>query len=399
MRTLAIAGCGVMGKRHVRGLARLRDVNALPFRLVAACDPIESSATALADLAEDLLGERPATFPDLTAARVALTLDALDITTAPALHPAVAIEALAHGIDIMVEKPIALTVRSGRTILEAATAHRRVLSVAENYRRDPINRLAKALLDAGAIGRPYLAAQHFSGWGEKVIITPWRHRAQSGGIAIDMGVHYADILEYFLGEITHVVGMGAIVDATRLASDGTAHPADAEDLTVGSTRFASGAVASWMLDLAGRGEFAFARTLYGTGGTIAIPNDRTGKPLAVTRWIDGAPVPLTPEEQLALVPAFRLDPVTSALFGGDRVASYDLDWADIDANLLAIEFDDFARAISTSTPPEVDGMQGLRSLAISYGFLESERTGRILPVTELLDGRSTPYQDALDAST
>ena len=59
--------------------------------------------------------------------------------------------------------------------------------------------------------------------------------------------------------------------------------------------------------------------------------------------------------------------------------------------------DDLARAITTSSPPEVDGTQSLRSVAISYGFLESERTGRILPVTELLDGRSTPYQDELDA--
>lgn len=398
MLALAIAGCGVMGKRHVRGLAKLKEINQLPFRLVAACDPIPESANALADLAEELLGERPACYPDLAAARAATTINALDITTAPALHPPVALEAFAHSIDVMVEKPIALTVSGGREIVDTATRLGRVLSVAENYRRDPINRLAKALLDAGVIGRPYLAAQHFSGWGEKVIITPWRHRKQSGGIAIDMGVHYADILEYFFGEITHVVGMGAIVDATRLAADGSTHPVDAEDLTVGSTRFANGAVASWMLDLAGRGGDAFLRTLYGTGGTIAIPNDRTGSPLVVRSWQDGAPVDLAPHEQLARVPAFRLDPVTAALFGGDRLASYAMTWADIDANLLAIEYDDFARAITTSTPPEVDGAQGLRSLAISYGFLESERTGRILPVTELLDGRSTPYQDEIDTS-
>ncbi|MCC7021181.1 MAG: hypothetical protein IT338_00050, partial [Thermomicrobiales bacterium] len=41
---------------------------------------------------------------------------------------------------------------------------------------------------------------------------------------------------------------------------------------------------------------------------------------------------------------------------------------------------------------------GLRSLAISYGFLESQRLGRILPVDALLDGRSTPYQDEIDAA-
>jgi predicted dehydrogenase len=322
-------------------------------------------------------------------------VDALDLTTAPALHPVIAAGAFAAGLHVMVEKPIALTVRGGREIVAASRA-RLVLAVAENYRRDPINRLARALLDVGAIGRPYLAVQASSAWGERVIITPWRHRKAGGGIAVDMGVHYADILEYLLGPIHSIVGMGALVDETRVGSDGTAYPADAEDLTVGVARFANGALASWTLDLAGRGEAAFTRIIHGTGGTLAIPQDRTGKPLALTVRERGQTGAIGGDEQLALVPDFALDATTTALFGRDRLATYDLPFADIDANLLAIEFADFARAIETSDEPEVGGEQGLRSLAIAYGFLESERVGRILPVDELLDGRSTPYQDEID---
>lgn len=393
---LAIAGCGVMGRRHVKGLARLKEVGLLPFDLVAAIDPIPASAAALADLAEELLGTRPAEVPDLAAALAAMpALAALDLTTAPALHPPVAEEAFAAGLHVMVEKPIALTVRGGIAIEQAARRANRVLSVAENYRRDPINRLAKALIDAGAIGRPYLAQQASSGWGEKVIITPWRHRKQSGGIAVDMGVHYGDILEYLLGPIVTAGGMGAIVDAARIAPDGAAHPADAEDLTVGIARFASGALACWMLDMAGRGGDQWNRTIFGSGGTLAIPNDRTGHPLRLTRWQSGAPVDIPPADQLALVPDFRLDPATAALFGGDRLASYDLPWADTDANLLAIEYDDFARAILTATPPEVDGQQGIRALAISYALLESDRLGRFVHIADLLALRDSPYQDGL----
>ncbi|MGI9255104.1 MAG: Gfo/Idh/MocA family protein [Thermomicrobiales bacterium] len=397
MLRLAIAGCGVMGRRHVKGLARLREVGMLPFELVAAIDPIPASAAALADLAEDLLGARPREVPDLAAALAAGPLDALDLTTAPALHPPVAEEAFAAGLHVMVEKPIALTVRGGLAIEQAAIRAGRVLSVAENYRRDPINRLAKALIDAGAIGRPYLAQQASSGWGEKVIITPWRHRRQSGGIAVDMGVHYGDILEYLLGPVVTVGGMGAIVDETRVGPDGAVHPADAQDLTVGMARFASGALASWMLDMAGRGGDTFVRAIHGTGGTLAIPNDRTGQPLRLVQWNGGHPAPLTPEEQLALVPEFTLDPATAALFGGTRLASYDLPWADTDANLLAIEYDDFARAIVTGASPEVDGRQGLRALAISYALLESGLSGRFVQISDLLALRDSPYQDGLPA--
>ena len=93
---------------------------------------------------------------------------------------------------------------------------------------------------------------------------------------------------------------------------------------------------------------------------------------------------------LDLVPDFRLDGTTAALYGSDRITAYDLPWADTDANLLAIEFDDFAEAILSNRQPEVDGAQGLRSLAISYGFLESDRLGRFVTVDELLTCSELP---------
>jgi predicted dehydrogenase len=398
MLRLAIVGCGVMGRRHVLGLGRLRDVDRASFELVAACDTAPENAAALADLAKRTLGTRPQVFASLEAMADVAVIDALDLTTAPALHLALAREAFAAGWHVIVEKPIALTVRDGREMIAAARQAERVLAVAENYRRDPINRLARALLDAGAIGRPYLAMQTFSAWGGRVIITPWRHRQAAGGIAIDMGVHYADVLEYLLGPIQTVVGMGALVDHVRVASDDSQVTADAEDLTVGVGRFANGALASWTLDLAGRGEELFTRRVHGTGGTLFIPNDRTGQPLALTVTRSGAPRAVDPEDQLALVPGFTLHATTAALFGQERLASYDFPWTDIDANLVAIELDDFARAISTGDSPEVSGEMGLRSLALAYGILESERAGRILAVEEILDGRTTSYQDALEAA-
>ena len=394
---LAIAGCGVMGRRHVLGLGRLRAVGRVPFRLVAVCDPVGASAEAMADLAETTLGERPAALPGLADALATVAPRAVSVTTAPALHPAVAVPALAAGLDVMVEKPIALTVGGGREIVAAARAAGRVLAVAENYRRDPVNRLAKALVGAGAVGRPHLATQWSSAWGERVVITPWRHRRAAGGIAVDMGVHYADILEDLLGPAESLAGMGAVVDVERLGADGTRHPADAEDLTVGVIRFASGALASWTLDLAGRGEEAFRRVVHGSGGSLEVPMDRTGAPLRLVRWQGGSPVPVAPEEILGLVPGFALDPVTADLFGGERLASYRLPWAETDANLLAVEYADFARAIATGTPPEVDGAQGLRSLAIAYGLLESDRTGRRLRVDDLVAGSDSPYQAEIDA--
>ena len=231
--SLALIGCGVMGRRHVLGLKALKDSGREPFHLAAVCDPVPESATGTADIAEELLGRRPDVFPDLTTLYGSTTVDAVDITTAPNFHLDVGEEALANGAHVMVEKPITLTIAQGRALVATADQAGRRLAVAENYRRDPINRLARAALDAGLIGRPFLITQSSSSGGEKVIITPWRHRKQSGGIVVDMGVHYTDLFEYYLGPLDSVGGMSAVIDHERGDPSGAFHPVDAEDLSVG----------------------------------------------------------------------------------------------------------------------------------------------------------------------
>lgn len=393
MLALALVGCGGMGRRHIGGLRKLRDIDALPWELIAVCDPMPENAELAASLAEDLLGRRPVVFSstDELHAR-GPRLDAMIVTTSPDLHAPVGIEALERGLHVMVEKPIALTVKQGASLVAAANRANRRLAVAENYRRDPMNRLAKALIESGAIGPIHLFIQSSSGSGERVIITPWRHQKRSGGIVVDMGIHYADLMEYLVGPIRQVFGFNAIVDERRVDESGVWHEVDAEDLSVGVAQFENGAIGNWLIDLAGRGESHFSRIAYGRHGSLSIPHDRSGRPLALTLRPNGREVQIDPGEQLALVPDFALDDVTARLFGGERLGSYELEYAAIDANLLAIEQADFATAIIEDRPPEVDGVFGLRSLAISYGFMEAERFGRAMAVDELLANFETPYQ-------
>ena len=52
---LALVGCGGMGRRHVKGLRKLREIRRDDFRLAAVCDPLATNATLAADLAAPAL--------------------------------------------------------------------------------------------------------------------------------------------------------------------------------------------------------------------------------------------------------------------------------------------------------------------------------------------------------
>lgn len=394
---LGLIGCGGMGIRHIHGMKQLKNVKRLSFDLVAVCDLILESANRAASIAEEELSNCPQSFTDVEKL-LASGVDAVLITTVPHTHEEIGLLALDAGVHVLTEKPITLTVSQGIRLVNKASETKLKLSVAENYRRDPINRLGKALVDANIIGKIHLAVQMSASAGEVVIITPWRHQKAHGGILLDMGVHFADILEYYVGEPETVFGMNSLVDEKRIDSDGVSHPVDAEDLSVGVIRHKNGAISNWVISLAGRGESYHNRMLFGSKGSLKLPGDRNGNLMTLTIRENGQDSMIPEEELLGFVPDFSLDDTTAALFGAEQLTTYDIPFPIVDANLLAIEQAEFVDTIINDTTPEVDGLQGLRSLALTYGFLESERIGRALGLEEMLSGElDLPYQLEIEA--
>ena len=211
---LAIVGCGGMGHRHLYGLAELHHAGLSPFELVGACDPVRANAESLADDAEERLGTRPQVVESMEELE-ALGVVAVDITTTPRFHHTVAEEAIARGWHAMIEKPVGLTVRASNRIQQAAERSDSIVSVAENYRRDPMNRLGKALLDAGAIGSPRLMIHNTMGGGSNMTITVWRHQKNQSGVLLDVGVHFSDILEFYLGPVRTVYAQSRLHEPIR----------------------------------------------------------------------------------------------------------------------------------------------------------------------------------------
>ena len=385
----------MMGARHLRGYGELERVRPGSLTLTAVCDPDAARAEAVACEAGELLGRRPACFTDLGAALADGGAGAADVVTPNRTHDAVAIEALESGLHVLLEKPFAVTVARGRRILAAERRTGRILATAENNRRDPMNRLAKAVVQHGLIGAVnHLHAVHITRGG-RVIATPWRHRLAMGGIPMDVWVHMGYVVESIAGPVDWVAACGGMVESARSWKQADGSPAKAEcdspDHISASLGLCSGATGVWCSHFASPSASRFERLLIGSDGVLACPPDRSGKPVRVELregTVEG-------EALVEALPDWRLSALETALFG-ERPASYRFEPPVTDRKLIAAEVGDFVDSIREGRAAEATGETGLRSVAVILSLLESMHAGRRVRVAEVLDGSIHAVQDMIE---
>jgi predicted dehydrogenase len=405
---LAIVGCGGMGRRHLTGLMELSRTEFNNADLVAVCDLNRKNAEDLAEEALEFLGTRPQVFTDAAQMVREVELDGADSPTDTGSHHNAAAQLLDLGLNVLCEKPLALTIRGCNKIIDAAARSGKILSVAENYRRDPINRLIKALIDDGAIGEPQFMLEAGIGGRDSMIITPWRHQKMTGTITLDAGVHNADIMQYFFGDAASAFGQTRLYEKTRYKRN-TAGPggfyqkwadnvpdsfeATGEDAIFGMINFKNGAHAHWIDHHAGHGLPFRNRTIYGAKGSIVSAGDRNGNPV---RLILDDGTDIRDERVLDYAPSYRLSPVAARLFGGERVWTYSFDFPITDRKILALEYHELAECIRTGAKPEVDGAVGKRDVALVYALFESQVAGRPVTIEEVETSAVDGYQREID---
>ncbi|WFE73375.1 NAD-dependent epimerase/dehydratase family protein [Roseinatronobacter sp. S2] len=148
--TVGLVGAGYIAQWHATVLAQVPGV-----RLVAVCDPAVTAAQGLAQ-AHGAQG-----FDSLDAMMAACGCDAVHILTPPHLHEPLALQALALGAHVLVEKPFALSVKSARAMVDAALAADRKIAVNHNFLGLPSYRRLRDALDQGLIGRVDQARIHW----------------------------------------------------------------------------------------------------------------------------------------------------------------------------------------------------------------------------------------------
>jgi len=139
-------------------------------------------------------------------------IEAIINTTPNDLHLTTTRAAAAAGKHVFLDKPIANTVADGRALTEACNEAGVVLALGYQRRRESQFRWIRQQIEAGRFGKLVNAEANISrdrlG---KIDLTSWRYQAAGmpGGVMLQIGIHYTDVLEYLIGPIHAVRGQWA----------------------------------------------------------------------------------------------------------------------------------------------------------------------------------------------
>jgi len=416
---IALVGCGGMGRRHAHGYIELRKYFDT-VEMAAVCDVHEDVAATVADEINDETGVRPDIYTDFDEMLAQADIDGVAIVTSTPMHHRFAIKAMEAGLHVITEKPMGLTLKACRQMREVSSKTGKVMAIAENYRRDPMNRLTRALIEAGAIGTPYFTLDIGVGSSNGAVMhsTVWRaKKEQAGGAPLDAGVHNADMMLYLLGGADTVFAEIAINEKQRTLrpmsevapglaamyshrkedgySTGDKVEQTAADTAFGVIKFKSGAIGQLLMTDTSHGQSLGVTTISGSTGTMYRPRSRSGESPRIVRG-DGSVV--TGDELLDLVPDWEIDDITSILWdGARRISSYEMEFKAIDSKILAYEYLDMVQAAETGGQPEVGPKEGMDALGLAYALMESGAKGAPVTVEDVVEGRESAFQDEIDA--
>ncbi|MBM4435948.1 MAG: Gfo/Idh/MocA family oxidoreductase [Actinobacteria bacterium] len=250
---IAIHGAGWVAGAHL--VAYRNDPRA---RIVSISSRREETARALAQrfgLTDVMITTRLA---DVLARR---DVDVLSICTPNDLHARETIAAAQAGKHILIEKPAALDLDSLRAMRDAVRAAGVKSVVSFVLRWNPMFDLIKHQIEAGAIGRIYLAeVDYLHGLGPWYAQYAWnRFKDRGGSSFLSAGCHAADALRYFVGSDVVEVCAYATAGSDRFEWPGTA---------VLICKFANGALGKSLSNLDYKCPYTFPIAIFGDGGTI-----------------------------------------------------------------------------------------------------------------------------------
>ncbi|MEE1621803.1 Gfo/Idh/MocA family protein [Zafaria sp. Z1313] len=219
----AVIGCGDVASVHFEALAAMDDVE-----LVAVVGP---TAARREEAARRWGIPSDGVFEDHRTMLETARPDVVHIATPHAAHVDAALDAIAAGVDVLIEKPLAHTLADGERIAEAARGAAGRVGVCFQNRYNATSRELRRVLDAGELGR-VLGASGSVRWFRDAAYfaaAPWRGTwaGSGGGVLMNQSIHTLDLLLWLLGDAVEVAG-----GVGRRALDGHIEVEDTADIAL-----------------------------------------------------------------------------------------------------------------------------------------------------------------------
>jgi predicted dehydrogenase len=260
-------------------------------------------------------------------------------TTPNNVHLETTRQAAQAGKHVFLDKPIANTVREGLEIAEACKKAGVVLALGYQRRREAHFRWIKSEIDAGRFGKLVQAECNISRdrLGQ-FDLSSWRYTAAGmpGGVMLQIGIHYVDVLEFLMGQ---VVSVSASLAQLVL-------PGDNPDVANMILRHENNALSNLTASYASASEF-YMMNIYGKEAS------------AYYDLFSG------------LRHLKRGDKAARAIATGKN-------------DTIREELEEFAHCVRSGSKPETDGFWGARNLAVIRAGVRSAREGRVVEVSEVL---------------
>lgn len=183
MRTVnvGVIGVGAMGYNHARVYYKLEEAN-----LVAVSDVSERTLNKVAKK-YDAKG-----FTDYEDLLKDPEIEVVNVCVPTTFHHDVVMEAIKHGKHVLVEKPIAFTLKEAEDMIAAAKEAGVILATGHVERFNPAVQKAKELIDNDVIGDIVSASAKRVG--------PFPPRIKDVGVTIDLAIHDLDVMNYLFDE-------------------------------------------------------------------------------------------------------------------------------------------------------------------------------------------------------
>jgi len=264
-------------------------------------------------------------------------IEAVINTTPNSVHRETTVAAARAGKHTFLDKPIANTVDDARALTEACRKAKVVLALGYQRRRESHFRWIKERI--GEFGKLVNAEANISrdrlG---KIDLSSWRYTAQGmpGGVMLQIGIHYTDVLEYLIGPVKAVSGR-----FVRLVL-----PGDNPDVASLVLEHENGALSTLNASYASASEY-YLMNIYGKEASAYYDMHQGLRFLKRGSTTANA------------VPCNKSDPIVE-------------------------ELEEFAAAVRGDVEPEMDGERSTRSLAVLLAGIRSAKEGRRVEVKEVL---------------